>query len=71
MTVAVLRHLCEAIKVCLLSVPYNKSDMQALVEENARIVGYNGYSSDCLITVDEVRNAVQKLNAYKRDCNLS
>jgi len=58
----------RSYKSLLTSVPYNKSDMQALVEENARLIGYNGYSNDCLITV-EVRNAVQKLNAYKRDGN--
>ena len=43
--------------------------MQAIIQENRHLVGYNGYTNDCLITVDEVRNAVHKLKAYKRDGN--
>ena len=43
--------------------------MQAIIQENRHLVGYNGYTNDCLITVDEVRNAVHKLKACKRDGN--
>jgi len=32
----------QSYKSLLTSVPYNKSDMEALIEENARLVGYNG-----------------------------
>ena len=45
----------------------DKSDMQAVIQENRRLMGYNGYTNDCLITVDEVTNVVHKLEAYKRD----
>ena len=59
----------QSYKSLFTSVPYNKSDMQAIIQENRHLVGYNGYTNDCLITVDEVRNAVHKLKAYKRDGN--
>jgi len=36
----------QSYKSLLTSVPYNKSDMQALIPENARLVGHNGYSND-------------------------
>ena len=54
----------QSYKSLFTSVPYNKSDMQAIIQENRHLVGYNGYTNDCLITVDEVRNAVHKLKAY-------
>jgi len=59
----------QSYKSLLTSVPYNKSDMQAVIQENRHLVGYNGYTNDCLIKVDEVRNAVHKLKAYKRNGN--
>jgi len=49
------------------SVPCNAGELMKIIEANNVNVMQNGFTSDCIITVDEVRKAVNRLKAYKSD----
>jgi len=59
----------QSYKELFTSVPYNKLDMQHIIEENHDCVRHCGYNKDCFVTVSEVKTAVRKLNLDNSDGN--
>ena len=50
------------------SVPCNAGELMKIIEANNVNVMQNGFTSDCIITVDDhVRKAVNRLKAHKSD----
>jgi len=57
----------QSYKRLFTSVPYDKSDMQDLIHENCDHLTRLGYNEDYLVKIDEVRQAVSLLKAFKGD----
>jgi len=48
-------------------VPYNKSELAGITQENDANLLLNGFTSDCIVDVSEVKKAVSNLKAHKLD----
>ena len=59
----------QSYKRLFTSVPYDKSDMQALIHENCDHLARLGYNEDYVVKIDKVRQAVSQLKAFKGDGN--
>ena len=59
----------QSYKRLFTSVPYDKSDMQALIHENCDHLTCLGYNEDYLVKIDDVRQVFSKLKAFKDDGN--